>query len=79
MLRCMHLNLEKYTQYIAICIGCIFSSFKIYTVYAVHLAVVLIWWFGGFGFDRQIEIIANAVVLSQILINSNDERAYLPN
>ena len=51
----------------------------IYTVYAVHLAVILIWQFGGFSSDRQIKITANTVVLSEVLINSNDERAYPPN
>ena len=45
----------------------------------VHLVVILIWRFGGFSSDRQIKITANTVVLSQILINSNNERAYLPN
>ena len=49
------------------------------TVYAVHLAVILIWRFGGFSFDHQIKITTNTVVLSQVLINSNDKRAYLPN
>ena len=23
------------------------------TVYVVHLAVIIIWWLGEFGFDRQ--------------------------
>ena len=49
--------------------GFSFVSLKIpYTRY--------IWWFGGFS---QIKITSNTVVLSQVLINSNDERAYLPN
>ena len=55
------------------------NHFYMYTVYAVHLAVILIWRFGGFSSDRQIKITANTVVLSQVLINSNDEVAYPPN
>ena len=39
-----------------------------YTVYAVHLAVILIWRFGRFSSDYQIKITANIVVLSQALI-----------
>ena len=35
--------------------------------------------FWGFSSDHQIKITANAVVLSQVLINSNNEQAYLPN
>ena len=50
-----------------------------HTVYAVHLAMILIWRFGGFSSDRQIKITANTVVLSQVLINSNDEQPYPPN
>ena len=46
------------------------------TVYAVPLAV---WRFGGFSSNRQIKITTNTVVLSQVLINSNDEQAYPPN
>ena len=45
----------------------------------VHLAVILIWQFGRFSSNRQIKITANTVVLSQVLINSNDEQAYPPN
>ena len=41
------------------------------------LAVILIWRFVRFSSDRQIKAIANTVVLSQVLINPNDERAYL--
>ena len=44
----------------------------------VHLVVILIWQFGGFSSDRQIKITANTVVLSQVLVNSNDEQASLP-
>ena len=44
----------------------------------VHL-VILIWLFGGFSSNRQIKITANTVVLSQILINSSNEQAYLAN
>ena len=43
------------------------------TVHVVHLVVILIWLFGGFSSDRQIKITANAVVLSEVLINSNDK------
>ena len=45
------------------------------TIYMVHLAVILIWQFGGFSSYRQIKITANSVVISQILINSNSERS----
>ena len=45
----------------------------LYTVYAVHLAVILIWRFGGFSSDSQIKITANTVVLFEVLINSSDE------
>ena len=45
----------------------------------VRLVVILIWWFGRFSSDHQIKITVNTVVLSQVLINSNDEQAYLPN
>ena len=48
------------------------------TVYTVPLAVILIWRFGGFSSDLQIKITANIVVLSQVLINSNDEQACPP-
>ena len=41
--------------------------------------VILIWGFGGFSSDRQIKITANTVVLSQVLINSNDEQAHPAN
>ena len=51
----------------------------VHTIYVVHLAVILIWRFGGFSSDRQIKITANTVVLSQVLINSNSEQAYPPN
>ena len=44
-----------------------------------NLVVILIWQFGGFSSDHQIKITANTVVLSQVLINSNDEQAYPPN
>ena len=39
----------------------------------VHLVVILIWQFGGFNSNCQMKITANTVVLSQVLINSNDE------
>ena len=35
--------------------------------------VILIWRFGKFSSDHQIKITANTVVLSQVLINRNDE------
>ena len=35
--------------------------------------------FSGFSSDRQIKIPTNTVVLSEVVINSNDERAYPPN
>ena len=38
----------------------------------IHLAVILIWWFGGFSSGHQIKITANTIVSSQILINSNE-------
>ena len=38
----------------------------------VHLAVILIWRFGRFSSNRQIKI---TVVLSQVLINSNNEQS----
>ena len=44
-----------------------------------NLAVILIWRLGRFSSYHQIKITANTVVLSQVLINSNDERAYPPN
>ena len=47
-------------------------SITLYNVphsYAVHLVVIFIWQFGGFSSNRQIKIIANTVVLSQVLIN----------
>ena len=47
--------------------------------YTLRLVMILIWRFGGFSTDCQIKITANTVVLSQILINSNDERPYPPN
>ena len=62
-------------QYVAFTLTCN----VVRTVYAEHLAVILIWRFGRFSSDRQIKITANTVVLSQVLINSNDERAYPPN
>ena len=43
----------------------------------VNLVVILIWRFGGFSSDRQIKITANTVALSQVLINSNGEQAYI--
>ena len=49
------------------------------TVYAVHLVVILIWRFGGCSSYCQIKITANTIVLSQVLINSNDEQSYPPN
>ena len=45
----------------------------LYIVYAVHLVVILIWRLGRSSSDRQIKITANTVVLSEVLINSNDE------
>ena len=41
--------------------------------------VILIWQFGGFSPNRQIKITTNTVVLSRVLINSNDEQAYPAN
>ena len=54
------------------------GSYK-HTVYAVHSVVILIWQFGRFSSNHQIKITANSVVISQVLINSNNEQAYLPN
>jgi len=31
---------------------------KLHTVYVVHLAVILIWWFGKFCKNRQIKVTA---------------------
>ena len=36
--------------------GCLVTMgvLMLLAVYTVHLAVILIWWFGDFGFDHQI-------------------------
>ena len=70
---CIHVYTSKYVatymihSYVATETNCS------YTVCVVHLAVILIWRFGRFSSDLQIKITANTVVLSQVLINSNDE------
>ena len=53
---CIHLHAHAYIYpYDNMCMhGYIHTYISIHTIYMVHLAVILIWRFSDFGFNRQI-------------------------
>ena len=81
MLICLLLYQHYFSTVKALFMYVLFPNVMLYIpyIYMVHLAMILIWRFGGFSSDRQIKITANTIVLFQVLINSSDEQAYPPN